>query len=87
VIRFFLIVGVLFLGMIIGGDAHLVASIISHVVHAIFHFPLLAVGLLAGTVIGLWLGGDYALRRLGTFERHRRHTQISEASDEWNPFK
>lgn len=75
--RIFIAICVLFVGMIIGGGAHIVASIISHAGKVVFHSPAVTLGFAAGVAVGLWMGGDRAIHRFGEHEKEELRHDIS----------
>jgi hypothetical protein len=65
-VRAFFSGGVLILiGMCIGGDAHQAAFIVSGIFGWLFSSPLLAGGLILGSALGIWIGHERAITRLG----------------------
>ena len=62
--------------MCIGGDAHQAAAIVSGVFGWIFSSPILATGLILGTVFGCWIGHERAIARLGEREMAAMRSRI-----------
>jgi hypothetical protein len=74
----FVVFVVLLAGMVIGGGAHLAASIVSHIFGVVFHYPLFSVIAIAGIAIGLWIGRDQAVYRIGEYEKQEIRQAIEQ---------